>query len=491
MTADPTESVLDALIVGSGFAGLCMAIRLQQQGRSYRVLEQAASLGGTWYANRYPGAACDIPSNLYCFSFAPNPDWSRAYPAQAEIEAYLNRCADRFAVRAQLRCNHAVTAARFDPQRNLWRVEVNAGEHSFLARTLVLATGGLSRPKLPEIAGLADFRGALFHSARWPGNFSLAGKRVGLIGTGASAIQVLPAIAEHAAQVQVFQRTPAWVIPKPNWSVSPWRRALYRRLPWVQRLGRQFNYWRHEVMAVAFTRAPILLKALELLPRALLRWQVRDPAMRARLTPTYRVGCKRVLLASDFYPALCRPNVQLHTTAIARIDARGVVDADGQHIPLDVLVACTGFDAAEMGAPFPISGLDGRDLDQDWRDGQHAYLGTTVSGFPNLFVMTGPNTALGHNSMVYIIEAQTSYVVDAIAQLAQRPGTALDVDAQAQRRYNDALQAQLARTVWNTGGCRSWYLTRNGLNTTLWPDFTFVFRHKLRRFDPQPYRWLG
>jgi cation diffusion facilitator CzcD-associated flavoprotein CzcO len=490
----PNESasldVLDAVIVGSGFAGLCMAIRLQQRGLRYRVLEQAASLGGTWRDNRYPGAACDIPSNLYCFSFAPNPDWSRAYPDQAEIEAYLNRCADHFGVRARVRCNHAVTAARFDAQRGSWQIEVNGGEHRFAARALVLATGGLSKPKMPEIPGLAEFGGALFHTARWPAELTLTGKRVGLIGTGASAIQVLPAIAGQAAHVHVFQRTPAWVIPKWNPSVPRWRQALYRHQPWLQALVRRVSYLRHEVMALAFTRAPILLKALELLPRALLRWQVRDPALRARLTPSYRVGCKRVLLASDFYPALCRPDVHLHTHAIERIDAHGVVAADGTHTALDVLVACTGFEAAEIGAPFPIAGLDGRDLDHEWRDGQQAYLGTSVSGFPNLFIMTGPNTALGHNSMVYMIEAQSHYVLDAIAQLAQRPGSALDVDAQAQRRYNEKLQTRLARTVWNTGGCRSWYLARNGLNTTLWPDFTFVFRYKLRRFDARPYRWL-
>lgn len=485
-----SHDVLDAVIVGSGFAGLCMAIRLQQQGRSYRVLEQAASLGGTWRDNRYPGAACDIPSNLYCFSFAPNPGWSRAYPAQAEIEAYLNRCADHFGVRARVRCNHAVSAARFDAQRGLWQIEVNGGEHRFAARALVLATGGLSKPKMPEIPGLAEFGGVLFHTARWPAELTLTGKRVGLIGTGASAIQVLPAIAGRAAQVHVFQRTPAWIIPKWNPSAPRWRHALYRRQPWLQAVVRHVSYLRHEVMALAFTRAPILLKALELLPRALLRWQVRDPTLRARLTPSYRVGCKRVLLASDFYPALCRSNVHLHTRAIERIDAQGVVAADGTHTALDVLVACTGFEAAEIGAPFPITGLDGRDLDHEWRDGQSAYLGTSVSGFPNLFIMTGPNTALGHNSMVYMIEAQSHYVLDAIAQLAQRPGSALDVDAQAQRRYNEELQTRLARTVWNTGGCRSWYLARNGLNTTLWPDFTFVFRYKLRRFDTRPYRWL-
>lgn len=491
--ADPAPDAhphYDALIVGSGFAGLCMAIRLSQAGYRYLLLEQAPSLGGTWQANRYPGAACDIPSSLYCFSFAPNPQWSRAYPAQQEIEAYLNHCADHFALRAQMRFSHTVTAARFDETRRCWLVEVANGGKRFHARSLILATGGLSRPKLPEIAGIEQFAGACFHTARWPADTTLAGKRVGMIGTGASAIQVLPAIAGEAAQVTLFQRTPAWIIAKPNWAVSRWRKALYRRLPFTQRISRVFNYWRHELVAVAFTRLPSLLRVLEVLPRLQLRWQVRDPLLRARLTPNYRVGCKRVLLASDFYPALCRRNVALITTPIARIDASDVITADGVHHALDVLITCTGFEAAEACAPFPVAGRSGLDLDDAWRDGQNAYLGTTVSGFPNLFIMTGPNTALGHNSMVYMIEAQAHYVIDAIAHLAQRPGAALDIDAVAQRAYNSALQQRLARTVWNTGGCRSWYRTRDGLNTTLWPDFTFVFRHRLRRFDPAPYRWL-
>jgi len=480
----------DAVIVGAGFAGLCMAIRLRQAGQRFVLLEQAPSLGGTWQANRYPGAACDIPSSLYCFSFAPNPDWSRAYPAQAEIEKYLNQCADRFCVRAQMRFNHPVTAARFDEERRHWRIEVANAAQVFHARSLILATGGLSRPKLPDIPGIAQFAGASFHSARWPADITLAGKRVGLIGTGASAIQVLPAIVGQAAQVTLFQRTPAWIIGKPNWAAPHWRKALYRRWPSTQRISRVFNYWRHELFAVAFTRLPALLRVLEILPRLQLRWQVRNRQLRAQLTPNYRVGCKRVLLASDFYPALCRDNVQLVTAPITRIATTAAVTGDGVQHPLDVLIACTGFEAAEACAPFPVTGRRGVDLDSAWRDGPNAYLGTTVSGFPNLFIMTGPNTALGHNSMVYMIEAQANYVIDAIAQLAQRPGAALEVDAAVQRNYNSALQRRLARTVWNTGGCSSWYRTRDGLNTTLWPDFTFVFRHRLRRFDPAPYHWL-
>ena len=487
----PQTTEYDVLIVGSGFAGLCMAIRLRLAGHSYLLLEQAASLGGTWQANRYPGAACDIPSSLYCFSFAPNPDWSRAYPAQAEIEGYLNHCADCFGVRTQMRFNHTVTAARFDEQRRCWRIEVGNGAQVFHARSLILATGGLSRPKLPAIAGIEQFAGPCFHTARWPADAALAGKRVGIIGTGASAIQVLPSIVDDAAHVSVFQRTPAWIIGKPNWAVSRWRKALYRLLPSSQRVSRVFNYWRHELFAVAFTRVPALLRVLEILPRLQLRWQVRDRQLRARLTPSYRVGCKRVLLSSTFYPTLCRDDVELVTMPIARINATGIETSGGVHHRLDVLISCTGFEAAEACAPFPVAGRDGLDLDQAWCDGQNAYLGTTVSGFPNLFIMSGPNTALGHNSMVYMIEAQANYVSDAIAHLARRPGAALDVDAIVQREYNIALQQRLARTVWNTGGCSSWYRTRDGLNTTLWPDFTFVFRHRLRRFDPASYHWLG
>ncbi|MDZ4350323.1 MAG: NAD(P)/FAD-dependent oxidoreductase [Xanthomonadaceae bacterium] len=486
----PAEPPLDALIVGAGFSGLCVAIALRKAGRRFRVLEQADRLGGTWRDNHYPGAACDVPSNLYCYSFAPNPDWSRSYPRQAEIQAYLERCVDDFGVRDALSFGQEVHSARFDESDNLWRVTVAGSADPITARALVLATGGLSRPKLPEIPGIGDFAGTLFHTARWPTEVALDGKRIGLIGTGASAIQIVPELAPLAAQLTVFQRTPPWIVPKPDFRVSVRHRAALRRWPALQRLDRWRLYLQHEVWAIGFTRWPGLLRLIQPFANAFRRYQVREPGLRARLAPDYTIGCKRVLLSNDYYPALVRENVHLETDAIAIIERDAVVTADGRRHACDALVLATGFHAAEAGAPFPIYGCQGRELNAVWGGGASAsaYLGTTVSGFPGLFVMTGPNTALGHNSMVYMIEAQTRYVGDAVAALAERPGISLDVDPQIQLRYNHWVQKRLAASVWNTGGCSSWYRTASGLNTTLWPDFTFLYRHRTRRFDSENYR---
>ncbi|PKO63602.1 MAG: 4-hydroxyacetophenone monooxygenase, partial [Betaproteobacteria bacterium HGW-Betaproteobacteria-17] len=428
----------------------------------------------------------------YCYSFAANPDWSRSYPRQAEIQAYLERCADDFGVRDALAFGQRVQSARFDATENIWQVTVAGCAMPIRARALVLATGGLSRPKLPEIPGIGDFAGTLFHTARWPADVALEGKRIGLIGTGASAIQIVPELAPLAAQLTVFQRTPPWIVPKPDFSVPERRRVAYRRRPWRQRLNRWITYLQHEAWGIGFTRAPWLLRGIHPLARLFRRLQVRDRALRARLSPQYTIGCKRVLLSNDYYPALARSNVELVDAAIRQIVPEGITDASGRTHAFDVIVAATGFHAAEAGAPFPVFGLGDIELNATWHDGARAsaYLGTTVSGFPSLFLMTGPNTALGHNSMVYMIEAQTRYVSDAIAALHARPGCALDVEARAQDDYNRWLQTRLAGTVWNSGGCSSWYRTRDGLNTTLWPDFTFVYRYRTRHFDPSVYRWL-
>ena len=486
-----TEPPLDALIVGAGFSGLCVAIGLGKAGRRFQVLEQANSLGGTWRDNRYPGAACDVPSNLYCYSFAANPDWSRDYPRQAEIERYLNECADRFSVRSNIRFDCGVEHARFDGRRLLWTVTLAGTGETVTARTLVVATGGLSRPKLPDIPGLSEFAGPAFHTARWPERFDPAGLRIAVIGTGASAIQIVPELARSAARLIVFQRSPPWIVPKPDFRVSEWRRAAYRRWPLLQRLDRWRLYLQHELWALGFTRMPALLRLMQPFAHAF-RWlQVRDPALRAKLVPNYTIGCKRVLLSNDYHPALIQPNVQLDISGIAKIERDAVVTRDGRRHACDAIVLATGFQAAEAGTPFPIVGRDDQTLNAVWAGGSRAqaYLGTTVSGFPGLFLMTGPNTALGHNSMVYMIEAQTRYVLDAIATHADRPDRVADVDPDTQARYNRWLQTRLARSVWNTGGCSSWYRTADGLNTTVWPEFTFVFRHRTRRFDGENYRW--
>jgi cation diffusion facilitator CzcD-associated flavoprotein CzcO len=480
---------LDAVIVGSGFSGLCIAIKMQEAGLKYVVLEQADGIGGTWRDNTYPGAACDVPSNLYCFSFAPNPKWSRTYPQQAEIQTYMNDCADTFGIRQNILLNKTATQARFDAERKIWRVEVNNGSEVFEARSLVMGVGGLSRPQMPNIAGIESFDGELFHTARWRHDLSLEGKRVGIIGTGASAIQIVPEIADKVKHLNIFQRTPPWLIFKPDFSISLRHRWLRKKFPILQKINRAYTYAWHESWAVAFTRAPVLLKTVQKLADFFMRLHIRDKTLREKLKPNYVIGCKRVLLSNNYFPALKKPNVSLINDTIECITPGGIRTSDGHEHSLDIIIASTGFLAAEAGSPFPVYGLDNKELNEQWKLGPSAYLGTTVSGFPNFFIMTGPNTALGHNSMIYIIESQASYVLSAL-KLIKKSSAAFDIPQQSQNKYNQILQKQLARTVWNTGGCSSWYLASNGLNTTLWPDFTFVYRHKTRRFDVEHYQRL-
>jgi cation diffusion facilitator CzcD-associated flavoprotein CzcO len=484
--ARDTRQALDVAVIGAGFGGLGVAIHLERAGLRYVVLEQAASLGGTWRDNRYPGAACDVPSNLYCYSFAPNPDWSRVYPEQAEIEAYMNRCADKYGVRRAMRFGTRVVAARYDEQAARWRVALAGGEE-IQARFVVSATGGLSRPKLPEIEGLDTFRGALFHSARWNREIDLAGKQVAVIGTGASAIQIVPAIAPTVGRLLVFQRTPAWIVPRDDRPRTEGERARYRKHPWTQRLSRLATYARFESRAIGFTKAPGLLRFAEKQVRRYIAHQVPDRALRKQFTPTYALGCKRVLMSNEFYPTFRRENVALVTEPIARATPSGLRTADGVEHEVDAIVAATGFHAAEAGSPFPVYGLAGRELNESWSEGAQAYLGTTVSGFPNFFMITGPNTGLGHNSMIYIIESQIAYITQAIAALRSGDLQAVDVRPEIQATYNAEIQARLAHTVWNTGGCRSWYLTRDGRNTTLWPGFTFEYRRRTKRFHLGDY----
>jgi cation diffusion facilitator CzcD-associated flavoprotein CzcO len=486
--------MLDLLIVGSGFSGLSLALAMQREGRRWWLVEQAPSLGGTWRDNRYPGACCDIPSNLYSLSTHPNPDWTRLFPPQAEIEAYMNRVADEAGLRPCMQFNAPVVQAVWNEALTCWDVTLaDGGMHR--ARALALGTGGLSRPQMPAIGGLDQFRGEVFHSARWRHEVPLAGRRVGVIGTGASAIQIVPAIAPEVTQsggtLTLFQRTPAWILPRGDHRVGERTRARFRQQPWRQKLWRAITYTLLEWRAWPFTRHPALLKLASRDALKHLQAQVADPALRRRLTPGYTMGCKRILLSDDFYPALVKPGVQLVDQAVVRATPTGVVTADGREHPLDVLVCATGFQVADAGAPFELRGLGGRELNADWAAGPQAHLGTVVAGYPNLFVMTGPNTGLGHNSMVYIIESQTRFVVQALRALDQRRARAFDARAEVQAAFNADLQHRLARTVWNTGGCRSWYLAADGSNRVLWPDFTFRFRQRLAHFNWQDFHTIG
>lgn len=485
--ADTNTEMLDALIIGSGFAGLGMAVALRQAGETrFLILEKGGDVGGVWRDNAYPGAACDVPSHLYSFSFEPKPDWSRSFATQPEILDYLRHCADKYDLRRHLRLHTEVREAAWDEAAQGWTVTLADGEH-LRARQLITAVGQLSRPALPNIPGLADFAGPRFHSAQWDHGVALEGQRVAVIGTGASAIQFVPAIAPRVAQLSVFQRSAAYVLPRPDRPYSAAEQSAMRRQPWRMRLRRLGIYLHYESQALAFTRFKGLMRWAVGVPfQRLLQRQVPDAALRQRLTPDYPIGCKRILLSSTYLATLARPNVALVTEGIRRITPAGVETVDGRLHPADVLVYGTGFAATEFLAPMRFTGRDGRTLGDAWREGAAAYLGLTVPGFPNLFTLYGPNTNLGHNSIVYMLESQIAHVMRCRRAMQQAGATALEVDPGRFGRFNRWVQRRLTATVWN--GCRSWYIDARGHNPTNWPGFTLSFRAWTRWSSLSAYR---
>ena len=474
-----------AAIVGTGFSGLGMAIRLKQRGEDdFVVLERAGDVGGTWRDNTYPGCACDIPSHLYSFSFALNPDWSRAYPSQPEIQAYLRRCAERFGIVPHIRWNTELLAATWDEAGACWHLRTSRG--AYTCDVLIVGNGPLSEARLPNIPGIERFTGTTMHTAAWDHDVDLTGKRVAVIGTGASAIQLVPQIQPKVSKLYLFQRTPPWVVPRLDHPIPRWQRRLYRLFPLAQRLPRARIYWQHELFALALVyRRSLVASGVRIAGQHLAR-QVPDPDLRARLTPHYTMGCKRVLISDDFYPALCQPNVELVTEPIREVRADRIVTADGAEREIDVLICATGFNVTDTDFARRLRGRGGVSLAEQWVTGPRAYLGTTIAGFPNLFVMIGPNTGLGHNSMVYMIESQISYILDCLRAMRRSDLRAIEVRAEAQAAFNAEMQRRMRGTVW-TSGCASWYLDAGGRNATLWPGFTFEYRRRTRRFDPQPY----
>jgi len=479
---------LRAIIIGSGFGGLGMAIALKKQGiAEFAVLERAGDVGGVWRDNGYPGAACDVPSHLYSFSFEPNPDWSNAFARQDEILAYLRRCADRYDVRRHIRFGAEVQAARFDEARDVWTVTLSDGT-CLETQVLVNATGQLSQPVTPDLPGRADFAGHSFHSAMWDHAYPLEGKRVAVIGNGASAIQLVPAIADRVRHLAVFQRSASYLYPRGDRTIRPWEKKLYRTLPTLMKLRRLATYLVYESRALGFTRFKWLMKfGLGRPFRRMLQTQVADPALRARLMPDYPIGCKRIVLSDDFLPALGKPNVQLVTDAIRRLTARGVETKDGRLHEADAIIYATGFAATRFLAPMKISGRNGLDLHEVWRDGAAAYLGITVPGFPNFFMIYGPNTNLGHNSIVYMLESQIAHVMRILRELSARHARRVEVDAGRFEAFNKDIRRRLARTVWN--GCTSWYVDANGHNSTNWPGFTLTYRWLTRHANLGAYRF--
>ncbi|MEV0412693.1 NAD(P)/FAD-dependent oxidoreductase [Streptomyces sp. NPDC050448] len=474
-------------VIGSGFGGLGAAVRLRREGiTDFVVLERADSVGGTWRDNSYPGCACDVPSHLYSFSFAPNPDWPRTFSGQPAIRAYLEHVADTFGLRPHIRLNSEVRMMRWDADRLRWEIETSAG--SLAADVVVSATGPLSDPKTPEIPGLAEFSGKVFHSARWDHDYDLRGKRVAMIGTGASAIQIVPAIAPDVERLTLFQRTPPWVMPRTDRAISGAERWLHRQLPFTRAARRGLLWGIRELQVSAFTKRPNQLGLIESLAKANMARSIKDPALLAKLTPSYRIGCKRILLSSEYYPALARPNVDLVASGLKEVRGNTLIAADGTGTEVDAIIFGTGFHVTDMPIADRVVGAEGRTLADHWKDGMQSLRGATAAGFPNWMTVIGPNTGLGNSSMILMIESQLNYMADYLRQLNVLGGqVALAARPSAVNQWNRQVQARMERTVWNTGGCTSWYLDAQGRNTTVWPGTTGEFRKETRSVDLSEY----
>jgi cation diffusion facilitator CzcD-associated flavoprotein CzcO len=473
------------VVVGTGFSGLGMAIRLLKDGeRDFVLLERAGEVGGTWRDNTYPGCRCDVPSHLYSFSFAPNPSWSSTFSPQPEILDYLRDVARRFGVMPHVRFQTELQSAEWDEAEGRWRIETSQGPMT--ADVLICGQGPLSEPRLPDVPGLGSFEGTTFHSADWNHEHDLTGERVAVVGTGASAIQFVPEIQPLVERLHVFQRTPPWVVPHPNRPMTRLERAIYSRLPLAQLAMRAGIYWARESFVVQFRNRRVRRLATRIALRQLER-QVPDPELRAKLTPRYEIGCKRILPTDEWYPAVTQPNVEVIDQALAEIRPRSVVAADGTEREVDTIVFGTGFHVTEMPIADMVRGSHGRTLAEVWDGSPEAYKGAAVAGFPNLFLLVGPNTGLGHNSIVFMIESQVDYVGDALATMRRRGAKRVEVRPEAQAAYNDEVQELTRGTVWVSGGCASYYIDRNGRNSSLWPTFTWPFRRRTRQFDEGAY----
>jgi cation diffusion facilitator CzcD-associated flavoprotein CzcO len=474
----PDAARVRILIIGGGYAGLGAAIRLRQEGiTDFVVLERSGALGGVWRDNVYPGCACDVQSHLYQYSFAPNPDWTERYSSGPEIQAYLERCATEFGVRPHLRFGHDVLGLDWDAAAGLWVVTTSRGP--FAAGVVVVAVGALSEPLVPRLPGLERFEGPAFHSARWDRDFDPAGRRLAVVGTGASAVQIVPAVQPVARQVILFQRTPAWVLPRWNRRLGPRTRALFRRVPALQRLTRALLHAQRELLGVPFRHAAVM-RALEGLGRLHLRRSVPDPALRTALTPDYMIGCKRIMVSDDYLPALTRPNVTLVRSPVSAVRPRAVVAADGSEHAVDAIVLCTGFRATEFPFAGSVRGRGGRSLAEAWEGSPKAHVGTTVHGFPNLFILQGPNTGLGHSSVVMMQEAQVEHLLNALRHLDRHGAAVVEPTAEAQAAFVARVDRRMAGTVWM-------YLDATGRNSTLWPGSIGQFRRRVSPFRPAEY----
>ena len=476
-------------VVGAGFGGVGIGVRLRQAGiEDFTIFERGTTVGGVWRANTYPGAACDVPSHLYSYSFAPGHHWSRRYAPQAEILRYLDETARDFGIIPHIRFGTEVTRATFDPEAGRWTLETGGGErHEF--DLLVTACGQLTRPAIPTVAGIGEFDGPVFHSAEWDHDVELEGKRVAVIGTGASAIQFVPEVAKVAVSTTIYQRSAPWILPKTDRSYPEWERRLFERFPLRVAASRVGMFAFFEGATYGFTGNRAVMAPFKHLADLERRRRLGDdPELLAKATPDYTIGCKRILFTSDWYPTLLRDDVELVTDPVRRVTATAIVDGAGAEREADVIIWGTGFQTHNFVAPMAIHGLNGRELNEVWGERAEAYLGTTVSGFPNMFVLYGPNTNHGSGSVPYTLESQFNYVIDGIHRLREGGFKWIDLRPEAQERWRAEIAERSERTVWTTGGCANWYVNSEGENTNNWPGPWLEYRRRTRRINPADYR---
>ncbi|MFH5229074.1 NAD(P)-binding domain-containing protein [Antrihabitans spumae] len=485
----PVHAEHRVAVIGAGFAGLCAAIKLKEAGINKFVLfEKADDIGGTWRDNIYPGCACDVPSHLYSFSFEPNPNWSRMFAPQAEIWAYQRHCVEKYELTPHLRLGSEVVRLEWDDDRLYWRITTRDGQVT-TAKVVISAVGALSIPAYPRLNGIEKFEGTAFHSARWDHDFDFGGKTVAVVGTGSSAIQFVPKIAPLVEKLTLFQRTPPWVMSKPDREMTDIEQKILANIPLAQRVARSGIYVWMESRVLGLAVDPRAMKVAEIYARRHIDNSIDDPELRAKVTPDYTLGCKRILMSDEYYPTLNRGNVEVVTESIAEIGPHGITTDDRVVRQVDAIVYGTGFHVSDPIGPMQVVGKGGVEIRDSWKEGSgmEAYLGVSVAGFPNFFMLLGPNTGLGHTSIIFMIESQVNYALQAVQMLGDDGLDSLDIKAEVQREFNDGLQQKLDGAVWSAGGCESWYLDEFGKNRTLWPSFTFEYWYRTRNFEPELY----
>lgn len=477
---------IDTLIVGTGFSGTCVAIKMKEAGMNdFIMIDRSSEVGGTWRDNSYPGAACDIPSHLYSFSFAQNPNWSRKYPSQPELFEYTKGVIERYGLMPHIRLNQTVKKAVYQEDTGYWRVSTNVAEYE--CHQYISCVGALSDAKMPDnIPGIESFKGHSFHSSKWDHDYDLTGKRVAVIGTGASAIQFVPEIADAVGSLDIYQRTPPWIIHRDDRPISKMEKWLFKHVKPYQSLFRNWIYWQHELRVFGIVINPAFMKIFQKTAKRHLENQVKDEALRKRITPDYTIGCKRILVSNDWYPAIQKSGVSLIDAGIEKVTEKGIVDKQGNEREVDLIIYNTGFYATGNPAWKTVIGCNGLSLAERWKEGEEAYLSTHVPEFPNMLMMNGPNFALGHSSMIYMIEAQATHVLNCLKVIKQQSLKSLAVKDSVNREFNDDLQEKLNDTIWSTG-CQSWYKNANGKITALWPEFTFTYKNKTKRFNADDF----